>query len=404
MTMKKQAVEDFALFGGPPVFDSFRTTMNLVVPDREVFFHYAKISFMENQLTNNGPSVLKLEKQLADFHEVRHCISFCNCFTGMFLALRVMSLPGRNEVVVPSLTYRRMADIIDWAGLLPCFCDVDSETLGISPETTRVCINESTALILAPHPITKLCDIEGMEALAREYGLPLLFDSVEACGATHKGRKIGGFGDCESFSMHSSKLLNSCEGGYITTNNGLLADKLRKVRAFGFSRLDHIEMLGYNAKLNELHAAMGLATLSSLHVQILENKRLHLAYQQGLANLPGLTVISYDVNEQCNWKSLLVHLDAEWPFDRNTTLDLLNAENIHAREYYSPAQHTTFPRQAVAGKNFMPVTTRAATNHLLLPFGSTVSVKDTEIIGQVLRMAYAHRDAIRAQLQKKKQP
>lgn len=383
--MRKQTVEDFALFGGVPAFASFRTTMNLVAPDREVFFRYAKASFVARQMSNNGPAARELEAKLASFHQVRHCIAFCNCFTGMFIALRHLALPGKKEVVVPSLTYRRMADIIDWAGLLPRFCDVDPETLAISPTTAEVCVNENTALILAPQPITHLCDIQGMEALARRRGLPLMFDSVEACGGVSRGKMIGGFGDCESFSMHPSKVLNSCEGGYITSNDDDLAGKLYKARAFGFAGTDTISLLGYNAKLNELHAAMGLATLVGVESQFAGNKRVHLAYQHHLADLPGVNVISYDWTEKRNWKSLLLRLDDAWPFSREETLRLLNAENIHARTHYSPAQHTAFQRQAGKGEIPLPVTDRAVRNHLILPFGSTVSVEDTEVIGQVFR-------------------
>jgi dTDP-4-amino-4,6-dideoxygalactose transaminase len=381
----KQKAENFALFGGTPAFASFRTTMNLVIPDRDIFFRYAKESFDARHLTNHGAWVKELERQLAEFHGVKHCVAFCNCFTAMYIALHCLALPGKQEVVVPSLTYRRMADIIDWAGLLPRFCDVDQGTLGITPATAQLCINENTALILAPHPITRLCDIDGMENLAQEYGLPLFFDSVEACGGAHKGKMIGGFGDCESFSMHPSKVLNSCEGGYISTNNDTLAETLRKARAFGFSGRDNIIMLGHNAKLNELHAAMGLSTLAGIERQFANNKRIHLAYQAHLSGLPGLTVISYDHFEKRNWKSLLVRLDDAWPFSREETLLLLNAENIHARPHYSPPQHIAYPRQAGKGSQPMPVTDRAAASHLILPFGSTVSEEDTAIVGQVFR-------------------
>ena len=383
--MEKQHIDDFALFGGKQAFASFRTTMNLVVPDRDIFFTYAKESFAARHLTNHGPTMKELERQLAEFHGVRHCLTFCNCFTAMYIALRCLALAGKREVVVPSLTYRRMADIIDWAGLLPRFCDVDPETLGISPATARPCINENTALLLAPHPITRLCDIDGMERLAQEYGLPLFFDSVEACGGAHTDRMIGGFGDCESFSMHPSKVLNSCEGGYITTNNNDIAQTLKLARAYGFFGRDNIIMLGHNAKLNELHAAMGLATLAGIERQFADNKRIHLAYQAHLSGLPGVTVIPYDHAEKRNWKSVLVRLDDAWPFSREETLQVLNAENIHARPYYSPPQHVSVPRQAGQGVHLMPVTDQAAASHLILPFGSAVSEEDTAIVGQVLR-------------------
>lgn len=396
--MIKTSVDDFSLFGGKQAFDSFRTTMNLVTPNRDIFFKYAKESFDARHMTNNGPAVRELERELAMFHRVKHCVVFCSGFTAMYITLRCMALTGKTEVVVPSLTYRRSADIVDWAGLLPRFCDIDPKTLAISPETARSCINENTALILAPHPITNLCDIIGMEALAKEYGLPIMFDSVEACGSEYNGKMIGNYGDCEAFSMHASKVINSCEGGYITTNNDEIAEKIRLSRAFGFSSYDRIEILGHNAKLNELHAAMGLASLCEIEQQFAENKQIHLAYQKNLSDLPGVTVIPYDFHEKRNWKSVLVRLDNEWPFSRDDTLKLLNAENIHARTYYSPPLHTVFPRQAGKGQHTLSVVEQMATNHFILPFGSTVSEEDTYIIGQVFRDILALQHQVKEKL------
>jgi dTDP-4-amino-4,6-dideoxygalactose transaminase len=291
-----------------------------------------------------------------------------------------------------------MADIIDWAGLLPRFCDVDSETLGISPATVQPCINENTALILAPHPVTHLCDIDGIEHLARKYGLPLCFDSAEACGGMHKGRMIGGFGDCEAFSMHPRDVLHSCEGGYITTDNDDIAQTLKLARSFGFFGRDNIVMLGHNAKLNELHAAMGLATLAGLERRFADNRRIHLAYQAHLADLPGVAIISYDRAEKRNWKSVLVRLDDAWPFSREETLRVLGAENIHARPCYSPPQHVSVPRQAGKGGRLMPVTEKAATCHLLLPCGSTVSEEDAVRVSQVLHSMLALRAPLKKRL------
>ena len=382
----KSSVENWAYFGGEKVFATFRTTMNLVVPDEKRFYEHIRRSFDETQFSNNGPCLKKLEKELAAFHEVEHCIVFCNCFTGMYLALRALGLPGKTEVVMPSLTYRRMSDIVRWAGYVPRFCEVEETTLAISPRTAEPCITADTALILAPHPITNLCDIDGMEELAARTGIPLFFDSVEACGASHKGRRIGGFGRGEAFSLHSSKVLNAAEGGYITTNDGELAKTLARARAFGFSGVDEISCLGTNAKLNEMHAALGLSCLENHEAQMEENKRLHLAYQENFKDVPGVTIIGYDRTERRNWKSLLLRLEDSWPLTREETLALLNAENIAARPYYSPPQHQKCPVQA--GESALPVTEKLARTHMILPFGSTMSLNDTYVISRIFKDMY----------------
>src|SRR4029079_13826285 len=100
-------------------------------------------------------------------------------FWGLVLAMKALALQGRTEVVMPSLTYRRLADIVAWAGLIPQLCDVDTLLLCITAETARPCINGNTALLLGVHPIVNSCDGEGLEALSVETGIPLLFDAVE---------------------------------------------------------------------------------------------------------------------------------------------------------------------------------------------------------------------------------
>lgn len=379
----KTSIEDWAYFGGGKVFDKFRTTMNLAVPDEKLFYENMRQTFEAGQFSNNGPNLKRLEEELAAFHQVKHCIAFCNCFTGMYMALRHLGLPGKNEVVMPSLTYRRMSDIVRWAGYLPRFCDVDEKNLAISPRTAEKHINENTALMLAPHPITNLCDIDGMEELSARTGVPLFFDSVEACGASHNGKPVGGFGKAESFSLHASKVLNASEGGYITTNDPEFANILRMSRAFGFSGVDTISCLGANAKMNEMHAALALSCLAKYDGQMEENKRLHLAYQENFKDVPGVSIIDYNREERRNWKSLLLRLEDSWPLTRTETLALLNAENIHARPYYAPPQHQQCPEQA--GRANLPVTEKLAQNHMILPFGSTVSLNDAYVISRIFK-------------------
>jgi len=391
----KKLVDDLAFFGGKPEFVSVKTTMNLPKPDEDIFFRELKHSFDAHEISNNGPLVKKLERKLADFHQVKYCVAFCSCFVGMSIAIREMAVPGRSEIVIPSLTYRRMADIVLWAGYLPRFCDVDPVTLGVTPKEVEPCINKNTALLLAPHPISNLCDLDGMEQLARNHGLPLLIDAVEAFGGSYNGKMIGSFGDAESFSLHPSKVVNGAEGGIITTNDRSLAETLRAHRMYGFRENGEIRGLGCNAKMNELHAAMSLASFSVLEDLLEENKKEHLCYQEQLASMDGLRIVKYPEHERRNWKSVLVEIESSWPLTRKQTLDILNEEKIWARAYYSPAQHTTILKQAGAGETPLPVTKEAVEKYFLLPFGHSVSTDDIKRIAKVLVFMRANSDAIR---------
>jgi dTDP-4-amino-4,6-dideoxygalactose transaminase len=291
-----------------------------------------------------------------------------------------------------------MSDIIIWAGLVPRFCDVDESTLGVTASNAELCINENTAVILAPHPISNLCDIEGMEELSEKYDIPILFDAVEACGGCYKGKKIGSFGDAESFSLHPSKIVNGAEGGYITTNNSQLAQSLGLRRDYGMNEIGEVSGGGCNFRLNEMHASLALASLSNINGLLEENKKHHIEYQKHIDNIAGLRVVKYPADDKRNWKSVLVELEDAWPLSREQTLQVLNEEMIWARSYYAPAQHISAKKQVGLGETPLPVAISAMEKYMLLPFGFTVSKSDIVQICGVLMAIETHSDDIKSRL------
>ena len=229
---KKRNIEELAIFGGGRMFSSPKPTSNLARPDFEQFLEYSKLFFDRHQYTN-GIVTKQLEHRLAAFHQTEFCIAFCSGFWALALTIRALARPGKSELVIPAFTYRRMADIAAWMKLKPHFCDVEEDTLASSAATVRPCINENTSLIVGVHPIVDLCDIAGLVDLAKESDVPLIFDSVESVYESFGGRKIGCFGAAEIVSLGASKLLNGFEGGYVTTNDPTLAERLTAMRDFG---------------------------------------------------------------------------------------------------------------------------------------------------------------------------
>jgi dTDP-4-amino-4,6-dideoxygalactose transaminase len=255
----------------------------------------------------------------------------------------------------------------------------------MTAETAVKAINENTALILGVHPITNLCDIDGLEALSQEYGIPLIFDAVEAAYAEHNGKMVGGYGKAEGFSFHASKLLNGFEGGYVTTDDDFLAEELRCIRNFGFADKDNnIVRLGLNAKLNELHAAMAMACLDVLPEHISQNLERHNAWCKALSELPSLTLVRYSDTELRGYKNVLVHCEESWPLSRDNTLRILHAENMLARPFYNPPLHQT-PREFLTTCCAdMSVTEEVTKKYMLLPSGEFVSLEDISVMGNVL--------------------
>lgn len=349
-----------------PLFDPPLSTSNLVQPDRTVFLHYARAAH------DGAPVVEWLETRLAAFHEAAHCIALCNGFWGLVLSIHALAIPGRTDILMPSLTYRRMADVAAWARLRPRFCEVDRRTLACTAATMQAALVPEIGLLLAVHPIVNQCDVSGLVALAAEQGLPLLFDSVESVFEHVPGGKVGGFGDAECFSLHASKLLNGFEGGYVTTNDPALARRLGTLR-------DGSAADGMDARLNRFHAAMALASLDGLDNQVGRNRARYAAYQRALAGLPGLRLLPFEDSPHASCKTIVAELLPSWPLSRTETLARLNAAQVLARAYYHPPLHMkpmAYPHVPAS----LPITERLSEAFIVLPCGHHVGLDDIEAV------------------------
>ena len=395
---RKRTLEELAVFGGPTLFGTAKSTSGLVKPDFNGFLRYSKAFFDQRQYTNNGPNVRLLEQRLAAFHQAEHCVAFCSGFWAMALAISALALKGRSEVVMPSLTYRRMADIAAWTKLKPHFCEVDPATLAMNSATVSSRINSNTALILVVHPIVNNCAMEELVSLGREKGIPLLLDSVESAYESTAERRVSGFDVPEAFSMHASKFLNGFEGGYITTNDGTLARRLAVMRGFCFEGADNVVASdGMNAKLNEIHAAMALASLDDAEEQVRRNRDRYYAYRRSLAGIPGIRLLEFDEKHRTSYKNIVVELLDNWPLTRADTITILNAEKILARVYYAPPLHRKPMAYAhVSGE--LPVTDKLAERFVNLPCGHLVSSGDITEIVELLRFISTNAGGIAARL------
>jgi dTDP-4-amino-4,6-dideoxygalactose transaminase len=396
--MQKKCVNDLALFGGPRLFDKNLSTSNLLQPDIEKFLGYSRTFFDQHQYSNNGPNVQLLERRLAEFHQTAFCVTFCSGFWAIALAISVLAIKGKTEIVMPSLTYRRMNDIAAWVKLKPHFCEVDPTTLSMSAATVRPCINENTALILGVHPIVNCCDVDELVALGEETNIPVVFDSVESLYESTPNGRIGGFGCAEAFSLHACKLLNGFGGGYLTTNNSQLAKRLNIMRGFGFDAVDHVAVSGgLNAKLNEMHAAMTLASLDDVEAQVLRNRDRYHAYKRLLSGVPGIRLLEFDERYRSGFKNIVSELMDDWPLSRANTISVLNAEGILARAYYAPPLHRK-PMKYEFVYADLPLTDQLSEKFLNLPCGHFVSVENIGEIAAMLGFISANGKAIEESL------
>lgn len=379
----KHAVNELAIFGGSRLFSTAKPTSNLARPNIERFLAISR-EFIDAHQYTNGIVARTLERRLSAFHQTDFCVSFCSGFWSVALAMRALAKPRKTEVVLPSLTYRRMADVAAWNRLTPHFCEVEELTLANSAETVRPCINRHTALILGVHPLVNLCDIDGLVNLSDEFDLPLLFDSVESASETFAGRRVGGFGSAEVFSLGASKLINGFEGGYVTTNDAQLAERLIMMRDVAHGQATDAPVGGaLNVQLSEVHAAMAIAAMDDLDDQVNRNRRRYHTYQRLLASLNDVRLIEFDERYHPAYKNIVIELLADWPLTRDETVAVMNAEMALARAYYGIPLHRK-PMAYTHVSTELPITERLAERLLILPSGQLVSIEDIGTIVELL--------------------
>jgi dTDP-4-amino-4,6-dideoxygalactose transaminase len=270
------------------------------------------------------------------------------------------------------------------------FCEIDPHTHNIDPRAVERLITPRTSGILGVHLWGNACNTAELTNIASQNGLKLLFDAAHAFGCSGDGRMIGNFGDCEVFSFHATKFLNSGEGGAIVTNDDELALVASRLRNFGFAGKDYAEYTGTNGKMSELSAAMGLTSLESIDTFIAAN-RLNLdTYHHALADIPGVSLHDVPREGRHNFQYVVVNVDvAEAGISRDELLYVLHANNVFAKRYFFPGCHRLNPYQSNPAHTPLPLneTERLCETVLQLPTGTAISSDEIYAIGDIIRSA-----------------
>ena len=376
---------DLAINGAAPAFDQPLHVGRPSIGDRARFFALMDEILDRRWLSNNGPIVQRFEAAVAEYLGVAHCVTVCNGTIALEVAIRALELEG--EVIVPSYTFIATAHALRWLGLTPIFADIDPATHNLDPESVRRLITPRTSGIIGVHLWGRAAPVGPLIRVAKEHGLKLFFDAAHAFGCSHGNRMIGGSGECEILSFHATKFFNTFEGGAVVTNDGVLADKIRRMCNFGFAGLDDVQGDGTNGKMTEPVAAMGLVNLEQIDRVIAINRRNYHAYRAGLSGLPGLSLNDFDDSERNNYQYVVVEVGPEFGVGRDAILAALRAENVFAWRYFWPGCHRMMPYRDLypdAGCH-LPETERIAERVIVLPTGPAVNLEGIDVICSIIR-------------------
>jgi len=344
-----------------------------------------------------GPRVEEFEVRFAEAVGAPCAVAVSNATTALFLALHAAGIGPGDEVITPSLTFIASANAVVHAGASPVLVDVEPATCNLDPAAVEAAVGPRTRAILAVHQLGVPADLEALGAIARRHGLLLLEDAACAAGSRERGRPVGGSGNVCAFSFHPRKVISTGEGGMLTLADAALAGRLRRLRHQGMS-LSDLERhragraivetypeVGYNFRLSDLQAAVGVAQLPRLAGFVAERRRLAARYAAAFAGSRACPQRAPAWAEP-NFQSYLVRLGGADAGSRQRILDALHRRGIGARRglmavHREPAYRDRPPRFPLPHSEALEATA------LVLPIFPGLADADQDRVVRELRAA-----------------
>ena len=336
-----------------------------------------------NWISSIGKYIAKFEDKFSKFCGRKYGVATSNGTSALQLALLVMGIGPGDEVIVPDLTFVASANAVTYTGAKPVFVDVEEETWTIDPGNIRKKINPRTKAIMVVHLYGHPANMDLLRALARQHKLLLIEDAAEAHGALYKGRKIGSLSDLACFSFYGNKIITTGEGGMVVTNSASLAQKARFLRDHGMSRRRRYwhTAIGYNFRLTNIQAAIGLAQLEKIGETISLKRKIARLYNQYLTGIKGLTL-----PKEASWAKNVywmysVLVNPAFGISRDELGTKLKKSGIDTRPFFVPL-HKLPPYRDF--KNY-PVAEKLSKKGLNLPSSPALTKAEIKYISEKIK-------------------
>jgi dTDP-4-amino-4,6-dideoxygalactose transaminase len=292
-----------------------------------------------------GPRVLQLEKEFAARSNTAHAIAVSNCTTALHLSLLVLEVGPGDEVIVPPHSYIATANVILYCGAKPVFVDIDPATLNLDPHKVEAAITPRTKVIMAVHQVGRPAELDELAALAKKHGVALMEDAACAAGSEYRGQPIGSnaWSSLVCFSFHPRKIISTGDGGMITTDRADYAAKLRLLRQHGMSVNDlqrhgsktvvseEYPILGYNYRLTDVQAALGLAQLRRVPGIVARRREIAARYDTAFSTTPGVAIFREPTHSRWNQQTYLIRFPGASTAMRDAFMQKLLDDGIASR-------------------------------------------------------------------------
>lgn len=379
-----------------PLLDENGTVADIAVFDKRVRLPVAEPYLNEKELayvtecvltgwvSSAGKFVTRFEEMLAEFCGTRYAIATSSGTTALHLALLALDIGPGDEVIVPTFSFIATANAVTYTGAKAVFVDSDLETWNINPNLIEEHITSRTKAIVPVHLYGHPANMDSILDIAQRHNLAVIEDAAEAHGARYKGRPVGGIGDLGAFSFYGNKIITTGEGGMVVTNRSNLADKIRLLRDHGMSkdrRYWH-PVLGYNYRMTNLQAALGVAQMEKIERILAAKARIAAAYTQGLSDIPGVKLPpNAEWAESVCWLYSILIDSQKFSVRRDILMKVLNENNIDTRPLFPPIHLQPIYN---TGKP-LPIAESLSEKGLSLPSSVNLLAEDIERTIEIIR-------------------
>jgi perosamine synthetase len=356
----------------------------------------AVVEALRSGWVTQGPKVVEFEEKFAAYIGCEHAIAVSSCTTALHLAMLAAGIGPGDEVICPSLSFIATANSIAYTGATPVFCDIDLATCNLDPSRLDEVITSRTKAILVVHQIGLAADMDAILTVAAEHGLIVIEDAACAIGSEYNGQLIGRpLGLMACFSFHPRKILTTGEGGMITTCDAMLAQRLRRLRQHAMSLSDvvrhnakritaeHYAEVGYNFRMTDIQAAIGLAQLGRLPGFLERRRHLAAHYDLALKDLKELETPVTPQNCRANFQSYMVRLVGTSGSRRDAIMQELLERGISTRRAIM-AIHREAPYHSDRWEKLLPQTSLATDTGLILPLFHDMTEAEQDYVIEAL--------------------
>ena len=351
---------------------------------------------LKQSMLTLGPQLEKFENDFCKYSKARYAIAVSNCTAALHLSLMALGIKENDEVIIPDLTFVADANAVLACNARPVIADINKDNFFFSISNVKENITKKTKAIIPVHIYGQVCNIEEILDLAKDNNLKVVEDCAHAVGTFHKSKHVGTIGNTGCFSFYPTKNITTAEGGMVTTNSKEIAEKVRQLRSHGMTKslksrysseypwvFDIVEP-GYNYRLDEIRAALGITQLKRIKKINELRKKASLYYHKNLKNIPGIILPNMVSDRSHSYHLYTIRVTKSFKLSRNQLYKKLKNDGIRTTVYWMPI-HEYAAYSKFAKKSNVVNTAKIYDEILALPLFPNISKKHQDAVIKVIK-------------------